>query len=128
MLYLLARTDPTGRTAGRQLPVVIVTPEEGRTLWRVGYYADPLGFTPLELYQFSHRFDDIYRRFHTLYCADLAERSLREVLADFRPNLGALRRHVERYGPEAAQNFTEKPITAQWREQVVKTTSFSSFG
>jgi hypothetical protein len=44
----------------RQLPVVIPTPEEGRTLWRVGYYADPLGFTPLELYQFSHRFDDIY--------------------------------------------------------------------
>ena len=45
-------------------------PSEGRTLWRVGYYADPLGFTPLELYQFSHRFDDIYRRFRTLYCAN----------------------------------------------------------
>jgi hypothetical protein len=98
---------------------VIATPEEGRTLWRVGYYADPLGFTPLELYQFSHRFDDIHRRFRTLYCADLAETSLREVLADFRPNLGALRRHVERYGPEAAQDFTEKPVTAQWRIQHV---------
>ena len=61
-------------------------PERGRTLWRVGYYADPLGYTPLELYQFSHRFDDIYRRFRTLYCADLAETCLREVLADFRPN------------------------------------------
>lgn len=34
-------------------------------------------------------------------------------------NLGALRRHVERYGPEAAQDFTEKPITAQWRIQHV---------
>jgi hypothetical protein len=98
---------------------VIPTPEEGRTLWRVGYYADPLGFTPLELYQFSHRFDGIHRRFRTLYCADLAETSVREVLADFRPNLGALRRHVERYGPEAAQDFTEKPVTAQWRIQHV---------
>jgi hypothetical protein len=75
---------------------VILTPEEGRTLWRVGYYADPLGFTPLELYHFSHRFDDIYHRFRTLYCADLAETCLREVLADFRPNLGALRCHIER--------------------------------
>jgi hypothetical protein len=36
--------------------------EEGRILWRVGCYADPLGFTPLSLYQFSHRFDDLYRR------------------------------------------------------------------
>jgi hypothetical protein len=98
---------------------VIPTPERGRTLWRVGYYADPLGFTPLELYQFSHRFDDIYRRFWTLYCADLAETCLREVLADFRPNLGALHRHVKRYGPEAAQDFTEEPITAQWRKQHV---------
>jgi len=94
-------------------------PEQGQTLWRVGYYADPLGFTPLELYQFSHRFDDIYRRFRTLYCADLAETCLREVLADFRPNLGALRRHVKRYGPEAAQDFTDRPVTAQWRIQHV---------
>lgn len=46
---------------------MIPAPEQGRTLWRVGYYADPLGFTPLELYQFSHRFDDI--------TADAAKRS-----------------------------------------------------
>jgi hypothetical protein len=39
------------------------------------------------------------------------------VLADFRPNLGALHRHVKRYGPEAAQDFTEEPVTAQWRIQ-----------
>ena len=52
---------------------MIATPEEGRTLGRVGYYADPLGFTPSELYQFSHRFDDIHRRFRTLYCAEFPE-------------------------------------------------------
>jgi hypothetical protein len=88
-------------------------------LWRVGYHADPLGFTPLELYEFSHRFDDIHHRFRTLYCAELAETCLREVLADFRPNLGALARHVERYGPEAAQDFAPAPVTAQWRRQHV---------
>jgi len=97
----------------------MVAPEEGRTLWRVGYYADPLGFTPLELYQFSHRFDDIYRRFRTLYCAESAETCLREVLADFRPNLGARSRHIERYGPDAVQDFTDQPVTAQWRTQHV---------
>jgi hypothetical protein len=98
---------------------VIATSEDGLLLWRVGYHADPLGFTPRELYEFSHRFDDIQHRFRTLYCAELAETCLREVLADFRPNLGALRRHVERYGPDAAQDFTEQPVTAQWRRQHV---------
>ena len=93
--------------------------EDGLLLWRVGYHADPLGFTPRELYEFSHRFDDIHRRFRTLYCGELGETCLREVLADFRPNLGALRRHVERYGLDAAQDFTEQPVTAQWRRQHV---------
>ena len=41
------------------------------------------------------------------------------MLADFRPNFGALRRHVERYGPEAAQDFTPQPVTAPWRTQHV---------
>ncbi len=98
---------------------MIRKPEDGLALWRVGYHADPLGFTPLELYEFSNRFDDVHRRFRTLYCAELAETCLREVLADFRPNVAALRRHVERYGPEAARDFTEKPVTAQWRMQHV---------
>jgi hypothetical protein len=98
---------------------VIGESEDGLLLWRVGYHADPLGFTPRELYEFSHRFDDIHRRFRTLYCAELAETCLREVLADFRPNLGALSRYVERYGPEAAQDFMKQPVTAQWRRQHV---------
>jgi RES domain len=94
-------------------------PTDLPALWRVGYYADPLGFTPLDLYSFNHRFDDIHRRFRTLYCAELPETCLREVLADFRPNLGAMRRHVERYGPSASQDFTPAPVTARWRAQHV---------
>jgi len=98
---------------------VIGEPEDGLALWRVGYHADPLGFTPLEIYEFSHRFDDLHRRFRTLYCAELAETCLREVLADFRPNLAAQRRHIERYGPQAVEDFTPAPVTAQWRVQHV---------
>jgi hypothetical protein len=79
-------------------------PDAGQALWRVGYHLDPLGFTPHELYGFNHRFDDIQRRFRTLYFAELPETCLREVLADFRPNLAA-QRHIERYEPEAAQDF-----------------------
>ncbi|WP_241178697.1 RES domain-containing protein [Mycobacterium sp. P7213] len=86
-------------------------------LWRVGYHASPLGFTPRELYSFSHRFDDIHHRFRTLYLADLPETCLREVLADLRPNLGAKLRHIARYGPEAAEDFASEPVTASWRRQ-----------
>lgn len=85
-------------------------------LWRVGYHAEPLGFTPWELYGFSHRFDDIEHRFRTMYLAELDVTCLREVLADFRPNLAARARHIERYGPKAAADFATAPITAKWRQ------------
>lgn len=98
---------------------MIAQPKSGPVLWRVGYHSDPLGFTPLELYEFSHRFDDAHHRFRTLYCAELAETCLREVLADFRPNLAAQQRHIQRYGPEAAEDFSSVPVTAEWRSQHV---------
>jgi len=88
-------------------------------LWRVGYVEDPLGFAPQELYEFSHRFDDIGRRFRTLYLAEEPETALREVLADFRPNLAAQLRYVERFGAEAAEDFAAQPVTAAWRRQNV---------
>jgi hypothetical protein len=34
---------------------VIGKSEDGLSLWRVGYHADPLGFTPLALYELSQR-------------------------------------------------------------------------
>lgn len=94
-------------------------PSAGSLLWRVGYRGDPLAFAPAELYEYSHRFDDLHRRFRTLYVAELPETSLREVLADFRPNLAARRRHLERFGPEAADDFVDAPVTASWRRQHV---------
>lgn len=74
------RWSAAGRPTGRQFPGVIGQSGDGLLLWRVGYHADPLGLTPWELYSFSHRFDDIHRRFRALYCAELAETCLREML------------------------------------------------
>ena len=88
-------------------------------LWRVGYHTDPLAFPPWEIYEFSRRFDDPDGRFRTLYCAERPETCLREVLADFRPNLAAMARHVERFGPAAADDFVAQPVTARWRTQHV---------
>jgi hypothetical protein len=89
------------------------------TLWRVGYHLDPLGFAPTELYEHGHRFDDIDRRFRTLYVAEMVETCLREVLADFRPNLAARRRFLERFGPDAAEDLPDVAVTAAWRRQNV---------
>lgn len=94
-------------------------PSVARDLWRVGNHAEPLAFAPWELYEFSRRFDDLHERFRTLYCAESPETCLREVLADFRPNVAAMQRHVERYGPVAADDFPSQPVTAQWRIQHV---------
>lgn len=88
-------------------------------LWRVGHHRAPVDFAPLDLYGFSHRFDDLDRRFRTLYMAELEVTGLREVLADFRPNLAARQRHIERYGPEAAGDFPVAPVTAKWRRENV---------
>jgi len=98
---------------------VTSTGEIQSTLWRVGYHLDPTAFTPRDLYGYNHRFDDAQKRFRTLYLAAQPETALREVLADFRPNLAAQQRHVERFGPEAAADFAPEPVTAQWRRQHV---------
>lgn len=94
-------------------------PAAVRGLWRVGHHQNPLAFAPPEVYEFSHRFDDLHRRFRTLYFAQRPETCLREVLADFRPNMAARQRHVERYGAEAADDFAAETVTARWRSQHV---------
>lgn len=87
--------------------------------WRVGYHSDPLGFVPSEICEWSHRFDDLRHRFRTVYVAELAETCLREVLADFRPKLSAIRRFQQEMGAEAAQELAVQPITAAWRRENV---------
>lgn len=90
-----------------------------RVYWRVGYHGDPFGFVPSEICEWSHRFDDGRHRFRTVYVAELAETCLREVLADFRPNLSAIRRFQQEMGPGAAQDIAAPPITAAWRRENV---------
>ena len=90
------------------------SPEWGR-VWRVGFVGDPLGFVPLERRAYNNRFDDIHRRFGTLYCALVAERALREMLADLRPNTGAIARYLKRFGREAAADLPSATVTAEWR-------------
>jgi hypothetical protein len=90
-----------------------------RAYWRVGYNCDPLGFVPSEICEWSHRFDDLRHRFRTIYVAELAETSLREVLADFRPKLSAIRRFQQEMGADAAQELAGQPITAAWRSENV---------
>jgi hypothetical protein len=90
-----------------------------RRYWRVGYRHDPLGFVPHELCAWSHRFDDVQRRVRTLYVAELPETSLREVIADFRPKLSAIRRFMAEMGPEAAQDLAAHAVSAAWRRQHV---------
>lgn len=96
-----------------------MTDAPDRAYWRVGYHADADGFVPLELCTFNHRFDDVKQRFRSIYAAGLAETALREVLADLRPKAAAIRRYVERFGPDAADDVPALPVTASWRQQHV---------
>lgn len=89
----------------------------GGELWRVGHRGDPLAFTPFELCAWNHRFDDVQRRFRTVYCAEGPETSLREVLADLRPDLEARRAFAEAFGVRALEDLPAAPVTARWREE-----------
>lgn len=82
--------------------------ELGR-VWRVGFIGDPLGFVPVVRRAYNNRFDDIRRRFGTLYCALVAETALCEVLADLRPNAAAISRYIKRFGGEAAGDIRLPP-------------------
>jgi hypothetical protein len=88
-------------------------------LWRVGHRDDPLAFTPFELCGWNHRFDDAGQGFRTIYCAENSETSVREVLADFRPNLAARRAFVDVFGEEALEDLPSVVVTARWREEHV---------
>jgi hypothetical protein len=90
-----------------------------RSYWRVGHSGDPLGFVPAEICEYSHRFDDLRRRFRTVYIAELAETCFRETLADFRPKLSAIGNFQREMGAAAATDLPAWPITAAWRREHV---------
>lgn len=89
----------------------------GGELWRVGHRSDPLAYTPHELCSWNHRFDDREQRFRTVYCAEHPETSLREVLADLRPNLTAQQAFADAFGADALKDLPAAPVTARWREE-----------
>jgi hypothetical protein len=89
----------------------------GEELWRVGHHSSPLAFTPRALCSWNHRFDDVKREFRTVYCAEHPETSLREVLADFRPNPAARKDLADAFGPQALKDLPDASVTASWREE-----------
>ena len=87
--------------------------------WRVGFHRSPADYTPHELCSWNHRFDDLERRFRSIYAAEAPETALREVLADLRPNTSAIRRYVQLFGTDAAADVPRRSVTASWRQQNV---------
>jgi hypothetical protein len=90
-----------------------------RSYWRIGHRGDPLGFVPPEICEYNHRFDDLRHCFRTVYIAELAETSLRETLADFRPKLSTIRFFQREMGAAAGTDLPAWPITAAWRREHV---------
>lgn len=90
-----------------------------RPVWRVGPITHPLGFAPREPSRPGHRFDDPDGHFRTIYCAEDETTALREVLADFRPNLQEVSYFLSRFGEDARAEIPRAPVTAAWRSSHV---------
>src|ERR1035441_2026773 len=114
----LGQGDEARRSPAGKLPGVSEDPAH-HSYWRVGHTGDPLGFVPLDICEYSHRFDDLHHRFRTVYVGELAETCLREPLADFRPKLSTIRFFQREMGAEAATDLPAWPITAAWRREHV---------
>ena len=95
-------------------------PDELEHVWRVGYHADPLGFTPPSRCTWSHRFD-APGRFRSVYAAGRQETALREVLADLRPKAVVIAHFLETFGPDAAEELESEQVSAAWRRENVLT-------
>ena len=94
-------------------------PPDPRAVWRVGHAGDPLGFVPREQVSWSHHFDDLQRRFRTLYASIMPETCLREVLADLRPSAAQVADYVRTFGEAARADVPAQPVTAAWRSSNV---------
>jgi RES domain len=96
-------------------------PAELEHVWRVGYHAEPLGFTPYSRCDWSHRFDDADRNFRSVYSATTQETALREVLADLRPKAKSIGLFLEIFGEDAEEELEPEQVTAAWRREHVLT-------
>lgn len=90
--------------------------EHPEHVWRVGWHEDPLALPPRELRGWNHRFDDPHREFGSLYCSEHPQTALREVLADLRPSMPALKELQELFGP-GAEDDDVGTVTAVWRHE-----------
>ena len=73
--------------------------------WRIGWPQSPADFTPHSYYSWDNRFDDIQRRFRSIYAAEECVTCFREVLHVYRPDTEALADFEEIFG-------TRPPILA----------------
>jgi len=96
-------------------------------VWRVGWTSTPLDFVPGQYYSWQNRFDDLHRRYRTLYVANEQETCLREVLADLRPNTKALADFHELFGGsphliagEVSWDFREKHVLVPATIQILE--------
>lgn len=93
--------------------------------WRVGYHASPLGFTPLVRYKWRNRFDDLLRRYRTLYFAVDQATCLRETLQDLRLTPATILRLKDQGIPDGA---IPRPVVSwQFRRENVLAPAGLSF-
>lgn len=88
------------------------------SVWRVGYFESPCEFTPRDLCDWNHRFDDPLREYRTVYAADKKETCLREVLADLRPNKKTLADFKKFFGDDEAAE-SAGVVAGAWRARNV---------
>ncbi len=98
-----------------------------RVVWHVGWVGAPLDFIPHKYCSWRNRFDDVHRRYRTVYVAFEDLTCVREVLADLRPNTRALAEFQELFGSsnlliagEVSWGFREKRVLAPARIRILE--------
>ncbi len=75
-----------------------------------------MDFVPREYCGWNHRFDDLGRRFRTLYCAGLQVTAFREALACLRTDTTAIREFRALFGE--TRGLVGR-VTTEWRRELV---------
>lgn len=94
--------------------------------WRIGFRRNPCGFTSYKYYGWHNRYDDILKKYRTVYCAGTKRTCFRELLADFRKNAKAIREYKKLFGtePEYAgvvlENWYDRRVLVRVRIHLIK--------